>query len=61
MRTLVITVPGGFDHFIAEAGSRAPHHGLPETVEMPDMATLLAAAARDGMEILGPPPDGPVG
>lgn len=60
VRTLAITVPGGFDHFVAEVGIRAQCRALPETVDTPEMAVLLAAADRDRMEILGPPPDEPV-
>lgn len=56
VRTLAITVPGGFDTFVAEVGEPAPRHGLPTAVVMPDIAVLLAAAAKDGQEILGPPP-----
>lgn len=56
VRTLALTVPGGFDAFVAEAGEPAPHHELPQSLVMPDLAILLSAAAKNGMEILGPPP-----
>src|SRR3954471_10040553 len=56
VRTLAITVPGGFDRFVSELGGPAGQHGLPLTVEMPDMATMLAVRARHDIEVLGPPP-----
>ena len=59
VRTLAITLPGGFDRFVVEVGEPAAHHGLPPTVQMPELSVLLAAAARDGQEILGPPPGVP--
>ena len=56
VRTLALTLPGGFDRFVAEVGEPAPRPGLPEALVMPDISVLLAAAANDGQEILGPPP-----
>jgi mannose-6-phosphate isomerase-like protein (cupin superfamily) len=56
VRTLAITVPGGFDEFVAEVGEPALRHALPEMPQMPDIDTLLAAAAENGQRILGPPP-----
>jgi hypothetical protein len=56
VRTLAITVPDGFDEFVAELGEPALHHALPETPLKPDVDTLLAAAAKNGQRILGPPP-----
>lgn len=56
VRTLAITVPGGFDTFVASLGEPALRAELPATHQLPDMEILLAAAAADGQEILGPPP-----
>jgi quercetin dioxygenase-like cupin family protein len=56
VRTLAITVPGGFDTFVAEVGEPARRHDLPQALVMPDLAVLLSAAANNDMEILGPPP-----
>lgn len=60
VRTLAITLPGGFDSFVAELGEPARQHELPQAFVMPDISVLLAAAANDGQEILGPPPGQPV-
>jgi len=59
VRTLAITLPGGFDKFVAEVGESAPRHELPQGFVMPDISVLLAAAANDGQEIVGPPPGQP--
>jgi len=59
VRTLAITLPGGFDTFVAELGEPAPRHELPQAFVMPDISVVLAAAAKDGQEILGPPPGPP--
>ena len=56
VRTLAITLPGGFDEFVAELGEPALRHELPQAFVMPDISVLLAAAANDRQEILGPPP-----
>jgi quercetin dioxygenase-like cupin family protein len=53
VRTLVITVPSGFDRFVAEAGDPAPERTLPPP-SAPDIPKLLAAATRHGQEVLGP-------
>jgi len=55
VRTLAITLPGGFDRFVADVGVPATKHDLPEVFVMPDPEVLEAAALRDGQEILGPP------
>jgi len=59
VRTLAITVPGGFDLFVTSLGEPAVRPELPSAFELPDIEVLLAAAVADGQEILGPPPDGP--
>lgn len=55
LRTLQITSPAGFEDFAAEAGKPARQHRLPEPAPI-DAAALGHAAARYGIEILGPPP-----
>jgi quercetin dioxygenase-like cupin family protein len=52
VRTLVISVPSGFDQFVAEAGDPAPERVLPPPAA-PDIPRLLAAANKYGEEILG--------
>jgi quercetin dioxygenase-like cupin family protein len=53
-RSLAITLPAGFEQFVAEMGEPAPSRTLPPPSE-PDMQSLLAAAGRYQSEILGPP------
>jgi quercetin dioxygenase-like cupin family protein len=53
-RTLTITLPAGFEQFVAEVGEPAKTRTLPPPSE-PDTERLIAAAARHNMEILGPP------
>ncbi|MFB6394380.1 cupin domain-containing protein [Polymorphospora lycopeni] len=55
LRTLQITTPSGFEGFAAEAGERAPERRLPDPGPV-DPAALGHAAARHGVELLGPPP-----
>ena len=55
LRTLQITVPAGFEEFTAEAGKLALQRELPEPQPV-DPVALTSAAARHGIEILGPPP-----
>jgi mannose-6-phosphate isomerase-like protein (cupin superfamily) len=55
LRTLQITTPGGFEEFAAEVGEPARELRLPDPGPV-DPAALGHAAARHGMEILGPPP-----
>jgi mannose-6-phosphate isomerase-like protein (cupin superfamily) len=55
LRTLQITVPGGFERFAAEVGGPAAERRLPDPGPV-DPAALGHAAALHGMEILGPPP-----
>jgi quercetin dioxygenase-like cupin family protein len=53
LRTLAITVPAGFDRFVAEVGEPATQRVIPPPAA-PDVEKLLAAAAAHGQEILGP-------
>ncbi|HLV37024.1 MAG TPA: cupin domain-containing protein [Spirillospora sp.] len=53
VRTLAITIPSGFDRFVAESGTPAPERVLPPPAE-PDIDHLLATATKYGQEILGP-------
>lgn len=55
LRTLQITTPSGFDEFVAEVSEPAGQPGLPGPAPI-DPAALGHAAARHGVEILGPPP-----
>jgi mannose-6-phosphate isomerase-like protein (cupin superfamily) len=55
LRTLQITAPSGFDRFAAEVGEPARERRLPEPGPV-DPAALGHAAARHGIELLGPPP-----
>ena len=55
-RALVGFAPMQFEGFQREVGEPAPERVLPPPLEgHPDMAQLLPIAARNGMEILGPP------
>lgn len=56
LRSLAINLPAGFEQFVAEAGEPARGRTLPPPGE-PDFARLEAAAAKVGIEHLGPPPD----
>ena len=53
-RMLLLATPGGFEQFVLAL--RTPFDTTPEP---PDMAALMAAAARHGVDILGPLPDMP--
>lgn len=55
LRALQITTPAGFEAFAAEAGVPAPERRLPDPGPV-DPAALGHAAARHGIELLGPPP-----
>ncbi|QRP42782.1 cupin domain-containing protein [Amycolatopsis sp. FDAARGOS 1241] len=61
LRALQITTPGGFEHFLAEAGEPARAHRLPGVGELDatrlDPAAIGHASARHHVEILGPPPN----
>jgi len=54
-RWLVITAPAGFDGFVREVAEPAPADELPPHGRTPDPAFLSRAAAKAGIEILGPP------
>lgn len=51
-RMLCVTTPAGFEGFVEELSEPAPPAGPP------DMARLIEAAQRHGLEILGPLPQG---
>ncbi len=55
LRCLQITTPGGFEDFANAVGERGVGRVLPDSFEL-DPAALGHAAARHGIEILGPPP-----
>lgn len=50
-RSLLFATPGGFEQFVAELSTTTPPAGPL------DMALVVAAAARYGVEILGPLPE----
>jgi quercetin dioxygenase-like cupin family protein len=54
-RWLVITAPAGFDDFVREVAAPAPAEELPPHGRTTDPAVLGQAAAKVGIEILGPP------
>ncbi len=54
LRTLAIALPAGFEQFVAEAGEPARERIIPPPAA-PDIAKLDAAAAKVGIEHLGPP------
>ena len=54
-RWLVITTPAGFDSFVREVSETAPADELPPAGRHVDPAFLGQAAAKVGIEILGPP------
>lgn len=53
VRSLVITIPSGFDQFVTEVGVPAESRTLPQP-SAPDFEKLLAAAARNKQDVLGP-------
>ncbi|HET8757844.1 MAG TPA: quercetin 2,3-dioxygenase [Solirubrobacteraceae bacterium] len=54
-RWLVITAPAGFDAFVREVSEPAPADELPPAGRRVDETFLGQAAAKAGIEILGPP------
>ena len=52
---LVITTPAGFESFVREVAEPAPAEELPRAGRPHDPAVLAQAAAKVGIEILGPP------
>ncbi len=54
-RMLILCAPGGFENFVLELGQPLAAPPSP-----PDMQKLVAAAARYGIDILGPLPEEPV-
>jgi quercetin dioxygenase-like cupin family protein len=54
-RWLVITTPAGFDAFVREVSEPAPAEELPPAGRAVDPAVVGQAAAKVGIEILGPP------
>jgi quercetin dioxygenase-like cupin family protein len=54
IRTLAFALPAGFEHFVVEAGEPAEARTLPPP-GAPDVEKLNAAAARVGIEHVGPP------
>jgi len=55
-KMLLMATPGGFERFLMELG-----RPMDEPVGPPDMAKLMEAAARFGIEIHGPLPEEPEG
>ena len=60
-RWLVITAPAGFDAFVREVSEPAPTDELPPPGRAVDPAFLGEAAAKAGIELLGPPGTLPTG
>jgi mannose-6-phosphate isomerase-like protein (cupin superfamily) len=54
-RWLVITTPAGFEAFVREVADPAPTDELPPDGRPVDAAALGQAAAKAGIELLGPP------
>jgi quercetin dioxygenase-like cupin family protein len=54
-RWLVLCAPAGFDAFVRDASETAPAGELPPPGRVHDPELLGAAAARHGIELLGPP------
>ena len=55
-RFLLVTEPAGFEGFMRALSAPAEDRVLPpDTIQPPDPAVMMAAAAEYGIEILGPP------
>jgi quercetin dioxygenase-like cupin family protein len=54
-RWLLITTPAGLDSFVRDVAEPAPADELPPAGRPQDPAVLAQAAAKVGIEILGPP------
>lgn len=54
-RLLLLCAPAGFEQFALELGEPEPHAGVPPAP--PDMAKLMAVAAKFDIQILGPLPE----
>jgi quercetin dioxygenase-like cupin family protein len=54
-RWMVVTTPAGFESFIRDVAEPAPAEELPAAGRPLDPAALAQAAAKVGIEILGPP------
>ena len=54
-RILMLLTPGGGENFFREAGTPALRHELPAPSER-NLAQFQAAAARNGVVLMGPPP-----
>jgi quercetin dioxygenase-like cupin family protein len=54
-RHLVVSAPGGFAEFVRAIGVPAERDELPPAGDPPDPRILTEAAARSGIEFVGPP------
>jgi mannose-6-phosphate isomerase-like protein (cupin superfamily) len=55
VRKLVISAPGGFADFVREVGVPAARDELPPPEGPPEVGAITEAAARRGIEFVGPP------
>jgi quercetin dioxygenase-like cupin family protein len=55
-RLLILTLPGGFEDFVEDAGTPARQPKLPPATPI-DLSAFPETAARHGIDILGPPPE----
>jgi quercetin dioxygenase-like cupin family protein len=54
-RMLLLCAPGGFEQFVLDLSEPEPAPGVPPA--LPDMAKLMAVAAKYSIDILGPLPE----